>query len=328
MSTSRRQVRALTNLNAKQTFQKYDGNDLIFEVSGGLANGYVSSSVPVTASAFSSSGPAKFGSAFIQGSMEVNGDFVVRGTPTIISSDVLEIKDNIVIINKISGSTDAYNTAEGGLYVNRGSAQSASFLWVSASNDWNFQSSSGGSFGLADFAARKAKVSLISSSVEVAVNSDFVMAGTASLHTSASFTNFTVTPASKTIEGTTYNIINLETALHAIDDKLGQLGSATSISNAYKRLRYQFSGTLDGTGYAEVQLPLTQNGGNAFQVADLNYVTTDVMVDLSGRWVNDLVAIDLQVSSSALWVSIDAPASPNTGFRLIAVNENTSSYSF
>lgn len=327
MSTSRRQVRALTNLNAKQTFQKHDGNDLIFEVSGGLANGYVKSNVAITGTAFSGSGDSKLGSLYIQNSLEVNGDFTVRGTPTIINSDVLEIKDNIVVINKISGSADAYNTAEGGLYINRGSAQSASFLWISSSADFNFQSSSDGSFGLADIAARKVKATLLSASTEVAVNSNFVMAGTASLHTSASFTNITLTPSSKTVEGVTYNIVNLDDALHAIDNKLGVVSSTTAIANAYKCLRYQFSGTLDGTGYAEVSLPATQLSKNAFPVADLDYITTDVMVDLSGRWVNDLVAIDLQNDAGTLKVTIDAPASPNTGFRLIAVNENTSSYS-
>ena len=46
----------------------------------------------------------------------------------------------------------------------------------------------------------------------------------------------------------------------------------------------------------------------------------------SDRWVNDLVAVDLLVSASAVHVLISAAASPNTDFRLIAVNELTSSY--
>jgi len=41
MATTRRKVRSLTDLNAKQTFQKIDGNDVIFEASGSLASGKV-----------------------------------------------------------------------------------------------------------------------------------------------------------------------------------------------------------------------------------------------------------------------------------------------
>jgi hypothetical protein len=74
-------------------------------------------------------------------------------------------------------------------------------------------------------------------------------------------------------------------------------------------------------------LPLTQESGKtAFPTADFNYITTDVMIDESGRWVNDLIAVDMEISSSAVWVSISAAAAPNTGFRLIAINENTASY--
>jgi len=51
------------------------------------------------------------------------------------------------------------------------------------------------------------------------------------------------------------------------------------------------------------------------------------MINENGRWINDLVAVDMEVSSSAVWVTISAAAAPNTGFRLIAINENTASFS-
>jgi hypothetical protein len=35
----------------------------------------------------------------------------------------------------------------------------------------------------------------------------------------------------------------------------------------------------------------------------------------------------MEISSSAIWVTISAAAAANTGFRLVAVNENTASYS-
>jgi hypothetical protein len=329
MSTTRRKVRSLTDLNAKQTFQKVDGNDVIFEASGSLASGKVTINVPLTASAISSSGHLQVQSVYVKNNLEVSGNLTVRGTPTIISSDVLEVKDNIIVINKISGSDAVFSDVEAGLYVNRGNAQTASLLWISSSDDWQFQKTVGGTPQSADLVVNKLKPVLISGSAGVAVNSNLTIAATASLHTSASFSNISLTPSNVTVEGVTYNVINLDTALHAIDAALANAGlSAASVQSAYKALRFQYSGTLDANGEWSGSLPLTQESGKAaFPTSSFNYITTDVMIDDSGRWVNDLIAIDMEISSSAIWVTISAAAAANTGFRLIAVNENTASYS-
>lgn len=428
MATSRRKVRSLTDLNAKQNLQKVDGSDVVFEASGSLASGKVTANAQFTASAGASisgsagltvrqggltvndggvtinnntglvvnsngitvnSGGASIvgsvtvgvsagiftarngaqitgstttsgsltvggnsnlsvtggeisgsshlkaggdltvaGDATVSGDLEVVGNMTVRGTPTIINSDVLEVKDNIIVINKISGSDAAYDSGTGGLYVNRGNAETASLLWVSSSNDWQFQKTTGGAASSADLVVNKLKPVLISGSAGVAVNSALTIAATASLHTSASFTNVSIPTSSVTVEGVTYNVFNIDSAIHAIDLALSNAGlSAASVQNAYRALRFQYSGTLNANGEWSGSLPLTQVGKSAFPTADFNYITTDVMIDESGRWINDLVAIDVEVSSSAIWVYISAAAAPNTGFRLIAVNENTASYS-
>lgn len=113
----------------------------------------------------------------------------------------------------------------------------------------------------------------------------------------------------------------------AITGALTPYSTSGSIQNAYKALRYQYTGTLDSSGEAEVSLPLTQYGKTAFPVSDFNYVNADIMVDSGGKWINDLVSLQLKVSSSLIYVSISAPAAPNINFRLIAVNDNGSTYS-
>lgn len=334
MATTRRKISSLTNLNAKQAFTASAGSVLSGSTitSGSLTVGG-NGNLLVTGGEISGSSHLKAGgsltvaaNATVQGNLEVVGNMTVRGTPTIINTDVLEIKDNIVVINKVSGSESAYDSATGGLYVNRGNAETSSLLWVSSSNDWQFAKTAGGVPSSADLVVNKLKPALLSGSSGISVNSAIVLAGTASLHTSASFTNVSISTSSVTVEGVTYNVLNLDTALHQIDSAIGSIVSSTAILNAYKRLRFQYSGTLDSNGEATVSLPLTQAGGNAFPVADFNYTTADVMIDDGGRWINDLVAVDMEVSSSQIHVSISAAAAPNTGFRLIAVNENTSSY--
>jgi hypothetical protein len=446
MATTRRKVRSLTDLNAKQNLQKVDGNDVIFEASGSLASGKVTVNVPLSASAGlvvsgavglivnqggvtisggdlrlnnnaiksssgftaitlnstdvktegdlivgaghikvgtntesiildSSTGRADFqggvritgstttsgsltvggngslsvtggsisgsstlqaggdltvgGDATIIGDLDVQGNMTVRGTPTIINTEVLEVKDNIIVVNKISGSEAAYVSASAGIYVNRGNYETASLLWVSSSNDWQFQTTTAGTPASADLVVNKLKPVLISGSAGVAVNSSLTIAATASLHTSASFNYVSIPTSSVVVEGTTYKVFNIDDAIHAIDAALQNAGlSAASVQSAYRALRFQYSGTLDANGEWSGSLPLTQESGKtAFPTTDFNYITTDVMIDESGRWINDLVAVDMEVSSSAVWVTISAAAAPNTGFRLIAVNENTASYS-
>lgn len=328
MATSRRKVRSLTDLSAKQILQKVSGSTTIFEA----GNSYVSSSVPLTASALvsdstiSGSGLLTVGDAYIQNNLEVSGNLTVRGTPTIISSEVLEVQDNIIVINKISGSDAAYDSGTGGLYVNRGNDATASLLWVSSSNDWQVGTSAGGVSSLADLSLNKLKVVTISGSTGVGVSSQLNVAAPLLVKTTASFDNIAASTSSVSVEGDSLTAIDVERALHGIDSALASIATSANILNAYKRLRYQFSGTLDASGEADVELPLTQAGGDAFPTGALGWVTADVMVWDADRWVNDLVAVDMLVSASKIHVLVSAAASPSTDFRLIAINELTSSY--
>ncbi len=106
-------------------------------------------------------------------------------------------------------------------------------------------------------------------------------------------------------------------------------GDATNagVESAYNALRYVTSGTLDANGYAQVDLTAVK--ASEFAVANLNKLSVDVMTSPSGSglgsityWNNDLVSVKLENSASALWAKIDAPAAPESYYRLIVINES------
>ncbi len=104
-------------------------------------------------------------------------------------------------------------------------------------------------------------------------------------------------------------------------------GDATKagVESAYNAVRFVTSSVLDANGYVEVDLTSTPNGETYFATADLNKISVDVLTRPSGDsnyWNNDLVSVKLEVSASALWAKIDAPAAPNASYRLIAINES------
>jgi hypothetical protein len=254
------------------------------------------------------------------------GNMLVSGALAIINTDVLEVKDNIVVINKLSGSSLPFDASQAGLYINRGNSETGSFLWVSSSNDYqfNYTSNAGTTNNLADLKFNRAKINSISGSAGVDVDSNIRFNQTASLHTSGSFT---------TLTGIVVNgggLFNIDQAFHAIDDALTAGTNNTKITNAYSRLRHQITGAFDASGNAIVVLPKTKLSQNAFPATDLNYVMVDVAVLDSGVWVNDLLSVQLKVSgtlSDELHVVLDAPALGATDkYRLIAENYNTASY--
>ena len=107
----------------------------------------------------------------------------------------------------------------------------------------------------------------------------------------------------------------------------GAAGDATKagVESAYNAVRFVTSSVLDANGYVEVDLTSTANGATYFATADLNKISVDVLTRPagdSGYWNNDLVSVKLEVSASALWAKIDAPAAPNASYRLIAINES------
>ena len=85
MATTRRKIRSLTDLNAKQTLQKVDGNDVIFEASGSLASGKVTVNVPLSASAIAVTG--------------ASGLIVNNGGVTINNNTGLVVNSNGITVN-------------------------------------------------------------------------------------------------------------------------------------------------------------------------------------------------------------------------------------
>ena len=70
----------------------------------------------------------------VKGRCTVQGDLVVQGATTQISTTQLQVEDNIVELNRYDGS--AANTLDAGLQVYRGSQAPARLLWDEAQDRW------------------------------------------------------------------------------------------------------------------------------------------------------------------------------------------------
>lgn len=121
-----------------------------------------------------------------------------------------------------------------------------------------------------------------------------------------------------------YKVYDVNEAFHAIDNIISA-GSANL--NAYRRLRYQITGNFNATGSADIALPLTQNGGNAFPITSIDYVNVNIAIKENGSWFNDIASVNITSSGGQIHIIIDAPALDNTNqYRLIATNENPADY--
>jgi len=291
-------VKVLSDLLTKKQIIKQDLNgNTLFNISGNLENGHVSSSLPITASYFvgdgryltniSGSGSGGISSVYTSGSISGSG----------LLENPIFLKDPLVI-NTVTASIGF----AGSLYGTASFANTASYAINSGLSTVATAGNITGS-GLIENPITL-KDPLVIGEITASLGFRGNLIGTASFATSASYAQ------------TSSYAINALTASTIID------GATTSIQNAYKRLRYQFSGTFDGNGEADILLPLTQNGGDSFPISDINYIKIDTLVDEDGKWVNDLLAFSLDISSSQIHISLNAPAVPNTGFRIIAVNEN------
>lgn len=149
----------------------------------------------------------------------------------------------------------------------------------------------------------------------ISVSGSSVVSGSEFLHTTASFANATVATSSA-------GMYDVDTAIHALDSAIGNLGN--SVKQAYEDVRLVLTGTLDGSGNKKINLTSTAvSGSQYFNTSSLKLV--DVSVMLAGDdliYKNDLISVQLYNSGSSLWVELDAPASPNANYRLIAVNSD------
>jgi hypothetical protein len=151
---------------------------------------------------------------------------------------------------------------------------------------------------------------------------------TASVATTASFNAIAIVTASQTVNGVSYDMYNVDQAFHAIDSAMAD---KTATQNAYKRLRYQTSGSFDPSGVQLVALPTSSLGGDSFPVSSIGYITVDVLTkfDINDNWMNDVMAIEVYVTGSPgseyIEVAINAADVPHE-YRLIAVNEDPTKY--
>ncbi len=357
-------VKVLTDLQTNKQIIKVDraaGNAVLFNVSGTVAGGgHVSSSLPITGS-----GLLIDGDAVVSGTLYVHKYHSIETTASVLyesgsskfgnsADDTHQFTGSV----SISGSFEAhYLTASLGFY-SGGPSQlsgavtanngltilgaplnasavpvSASSLNVTTTAKVNGLLSAGGlssSAGLIVTGSTSILGSLSGSSTIYApiVSGTVGSFATSSVATATPFNNIAVITASATVGGVSYDMYSVDQAFHAID---AVLADTSATQNAYKRLRYQTSGTFDVSGIQLVSLPLTQFSGDAFPTSSLDYITVDVMVKLESgdNWMNDVVAIETYVTGSPgseyVEVAIHSADVPYA-YRLIALNEDPTKY--
>jgi hypothetical protein len=141
------------------------------------------------------------------------------------------------------------------------------------------------------------------------------------------FINLITVTASSGFSGNLYG-----TASYALTAAYAENSSGISANTAninYKKLRYKITGSFESDGYAEAGLPLTQYGSSSFPVTDLDYFVINIMVKESGsaNWTNDIIAYELFISASQVYVGMYAPDISTSGsYKLLAINENPTAY--
>jgi hypothetical protein len=131
----------------------------------------------------------------------------------------------------------------------------------------------------------------------------------------------------KWVDGTPLNATSASYATNALTASHITDGATTSIQNAYSRLRYQTVGNFDVTGSATIMLPSSSLGGYAFPTGSFNYIDVSVTVKQNGRWINDLLSVQMYTSSTNVYIELSAPALTSTDqYKVLAVNENPSDY--
>lgn len=354
-------VKVLTDLQTNKQITKVDraaNNAVLFNVSGTVAGGHVSSSLPIT-----SSGLLIAGNAFVNGVLTVREYHSQQVTASVLyesgSSKFGNTEDDThqftgsVLINgslaadyltaslglRSAGPSTLVGavSAEAGLTVT-GAPLNASTVAVSASAlsvsttalvgstltaVGGLTSSAGLSVvGISNLGGAVTATTSVYSPLVAATN---VKAVTSSVAAQTPFTNLAVITSSQTVGLASYDLYSIDQAFHAVDT------AVSNTFNSYKRLRHQVSGTFDPSGVQLVALPTASLGGAAFPITSLDYVTIDVMIKLesSDNWMNDVVAVEAYVTGSSgneyIEIAINSADIPYA-YRLIAVNEDPTKY--
>jgi hypothetical protein len=153
---------------------------------------------------------------------------------------------------------------------------------------------------------------------------DVVVSGSLIITTTASFDTISVVTGA----GGSYNV---DYALHEVNNSVYQTNA--NIANAiagfadqYNKNRYIFTGSLDASGSKEINLTTSIVSGSVnFASGNLFEIAIDFLLDTNGdgKYRNDLTSYQIFASGSDLFVSIDAPASPNSNFRLSVQNQSS-----
>jgi hypothetical protein len=296
-------VKVLTDLLTKKQIIKQDSNNnVLFNVSGTLENGHVSSSLPITASYFvgdgryltniSASGGGGISSVSTTGSITGSG----------LIANPISLKDPLVI-NTVTASVGF----SGNLYGTASFANTSSYAINAGLSTVTTSGSITGS-GVVENPITL-KDPLVIGTVTASLGFSGNLYGTASYANSASFS----VTASYSINALTASAI---------------AGNATiSVQNAYKRLRYQIVGNFDVTGSAIIVLPSSSLGSNAFPTGSFDYINVSVAIKDDNRWINDLLSVQMYTSSTNIYIELSAPALTNIDqYKLIAINENPIDY--
>ncbi len=111
-----------------------------------------------------------------QGQTLVTGNLVVEGTTLTVSTEELQIKDNIILLNQ--GETGAGVTLRySGIQIDRGSEDDVLFAWDENSDTWNFLTKSSGT-GVYNYNANASiRVSSIKTDADAADGGDLNLIG-------------------------------------------------------------------------------------------------------------------------------------------------------
>lgn len=153
---------------------------------------------------------------------------------------------------------------------------------------------------------------------------DVTISGSLIITTTASFDTIPVVTGSN-------GSYDVDYALHQVNDSVYQTNA--NIANAiagfadeYNKNRYIFTGSLNESGSKEINLTTSIVSGSInFASGNLFDIAIDFLLDTNGdgKYRNDLTSYQIFPSGSDLFITIDAPASPNCNYRLSVQNQSS-----
>ena len=123
---------------------------------------------------------------------------------------------------------------------------------------------------------------------------------------------------------------DVDAAIHRIDESLGQFtqniaNAFGGVINQYNSRRYVYTGSLDASGSATINLTSQiPSGSTYFNTSSINNISVDILLDTenNGKYKNDLVSYEIYESGSEVYVHVDAVSAQNINYRLLVINEN------